>query len=210
MYVSVKKRDRKPTETTCFIPRRHKELMTCGDIFGISFPVIICYGRGKETEICSSTILLYKCCCAKISLKKVTLGGYMDIGRALHTHISAYMITVHHSALCSTLLLYTYYILHIHMWIYVHIMCGRLSLVYIPLPIHLCGPSMKRIYISFQRALFLFSHWGSFTRVWFNYSSVHNRRKTFSWWMVCLNRLQSQIIQFLLIWLISYQGGKKS
>lgn len=41
-----KKRGRKPIECTCFIPRRHKELMTCGDIFGISFPVIICYGVG--------------------------------------------------------------------------------------------------------------------------------------------------------------------
>lgn len=50
---------------------------------------------------------------------------------------------------------------------------------------------------------------GHFTRAWFNYSSVHDRRKTFSWWLVCLNRLPSQIIQFPLIWLISYQEGRE-
>lgn len=34
------------------IPSRHKELMTCGDIFGISFPDIICKRGGGGRQIC--------------------------------------------------------------------------------------------------------------------------------------------------------------
>lgn len=136
-----KKRGRKPIECTCFIPRRHKELMTCGDIFGISFPVIIFYGEGNETEMCSSTGVLYKCCCR--NKFKYDFGG-IKVGQ-MHLGIRDCSLLVCPQFNPATVC----YIPYTCESMYVHIFCGCVEF-YTPLPAHLYGLSIRKIYISFQ------------------------------------------------------------
>lgn len=163
--------------------------------------------KKKEIKICTNPVLGYKCCCAKISLKTCKCEFWVN-NRSEESLANTHFLEHDYSPLlfpCSIPLRYASYNCRVpysmltvwgkHIRVNAHI--------------HVYGLSIRKPTFHFNKPCSGSAIQGHLQGSDSIIPPFTTGGKHFHGEWFCLNRLPSQIIQFPLIWLISYQGEKE-